>query len=159
MNASFETLCRQICVEFDPRSERAGRLIYRSWPGFIHYAIGLSDSRAISWEPEYKPSLWGRGVLSVDATARNYADAVHVHYHERPEILQNLMASVYAFHTQWNYCARGWNCEHWARLVVSGVPRSYQCKQAYASIAVITGGHFDNPDAATRLRAFRQIGL
>jgi hypothetical protein len=34
-----------------------------------------------------------------------------------------------AFHHLWHYGVHGWNCEHWARLVVSGDPVSYQFAQ------------------------------
>jgi hypothetical protein len=58
-----------------------------------------------------------------------FRDAVHVPYLPQAEILQNVIASVPAFHCQWNYGFQGWNCEHWARLVVSGQPISYQVKE------------------------------
>jgi hypothetical protein len=34
-----------------------------------------------------------------------------------------------AFHNKWHYGVQGWNCEHWARLVVTGNPICYQTKE------------------------------
>jgi hypothetical protein len=58
-----------------------------------------------------------------------FKDAVKVPYLSKDEILENLIASVPAFHYKWKYGFQGWNCEHWARLVVSGQPISYQVKK------------------------------
>jgi hypothetical protein len=148
-------LCNQIRSDFDFNSMRAGRLIHRSRPGFLHYTVALSDSTAISWGPEYEPSVHGLGVFSIQPLTRDYVDVVNILYRKRSEIFADLLASPHAFHRQWDYCTRGWNCEHWARLIVSGVPRSYQCRQAWGGCAVITGGHFQNSHAVARLAEFR----
>ena len=148
-------LRKEIRSAFDFDSMRAGRLIHRSRPGFLHYAVALSDSTAISWGPECEPSLWGLGIFSIHPITGDYVDVVNILYRKRSEILVDLFASPAAFHRNWHYCTRGWNCEHWARLVVSGFPWSYQCEQAWFRLAVRTGGHFENPDALGRLAEAR----
>lgn len=96
--------------------------------GFWHYGVALSDTQAISWGPceEAKPYYTGR--LRVHPLGSEFKDAVSVAYIDKAEIFKNVMASVPAFHHKWNYGLQGWNCEHWARLVVSEQPISYQVK-------------------------------
>ena len=152
----FKELRQQIQSAFDSRSMRAGRLVQCPAFGYIHYAVALSDSFVISWGPEGGQAAHGLGVFTVGALTSDYMDSVSVPYRPRPDIRADLLASASAFHRQWDYCVRGWNCEHWGRLVVAGEPLSYQCRKSYFGLAVFTGGHFKNPDAEFCLSASRK---
>jgi hypothetical protein len=78
--------------------------------------------------------MWGDGRLSVHAIDAAYRDATNVNYLPLAEIYRNLLASVSAFHQVWRYGVQGWNCEHWARLVATGDPVSYQVAQNWLGI-------------------------
>ena len=109
---------------WDPASLRSGNLIVR-FDIVGHYKVALSDSHAVSWGPK------DGGRLKVRRVKLGHADASDVSYLSRPLILANLLASVSAFHHAWPYRVLGFNCEHWARLVVSGEARSYQIAQTW----------------------------
>jgi hypothetical protein len=121
-------LLASINERWDPTSPRCGRLIQRLnrvW----HYSVALSDSWAIEWGPEGGPGLAGEGRLTVHSITPEFFDTKKVAYLPLPDIYANLIASVTAFHGAWRYGMHGWNCEHWARLVVSGEAVSYQVAQ------------------------------
>jgi len=73
--------------------------------------------------------MWGSGRISVHPIDPACRDVTNVHYLALAEIYRNLLASVAAFHHLWRYGIHGWNCEHWARLVATGDPVSYQVAQ------------------------------
>ena len=73
--------------------------------------------------------MWDDGRLSVHAIDAACRDVTNVNYLPLAEIYRNLLASVSAFHQVWRYGVHGWNCEHWARLVATGDPVSYQVAQ------------------------------
>ncbi|SRR6266404_2096393 len=121
--ALFET----IRSEWRSHSPRAGRIIHHCC-GIWHYSVALSDSSAVSWGPHQK-GMWGSGRISVHPIDPACRDVTNVHYLALAEIYRNLLASVAAFHHLWRYGIHGWNCEHWARLVATGDPVSYQVAQ------------------------------
>jgi hypothetical protein len=116
----------RIC--WDSASPRAGQLILRS-KGVWHYGVVVSDLRAVSWGPVARGKWFALGQLEVHPLEQAFAVATQVPYLPKPQIYANLLASVPAFHHVWHYGFHGWNCEHWARLVVSGDPVSYQLAQ------------------------------
>jgi hypothetical protein len=123
---------------WDPASPRAGQLILR--PETVwHYAVTLSDSHAVSWGPVMLRRWHALGQLEVHALEDAFSTAVDVPYLAKPQIYANLLASVPAFHQIWHYGVHGWNCEHWARLVVSGDPISYQVAQTLWGVLDIFG--------------------
>jgi hypothetical protein len=121
-------LIKEIQRCWNPLSERSGVLVQR-FDGFWHYGVALSNTSAISWGPSKAVQLYHQGCLVIHGLGREFKDAIQVSYLSKDEILKNLIASVQAFHNKWEYGFQGWNCEHWARLVVSGQPISYQVKE------------------------------
>ncbi len=113
---------------WNPWSSRAGILIQR-FDGFWHYGVALSDNLAVSWGPIKASQVHNQGFLDVHECGHEFRNAIQVPYLTKDEIFKSLIASVSAFHNKWDYGFQGWNCEHWARLVVSGQPISYQVKE------------------------------
>ena len=131
-NQSIETMNTELLASinerWDPPSPRCGRLIQRlNW--VWHYSVALSDSWAIAWGPEHDNRPADEGRLIVHSLTPEFSDAQQVAYLPLPDIYGNLIASVSAFNGEWRYGLQGWNCEHWARLVVSGEAVSYQIAQ------------------------------
>ena len=120
-------LVAQIRGTWRPGDVRAGRLIHKCHI-YWHYAVALSDEMAISWGPK-EVGLVGEGLLRVHLLDQDYFGARDVAHLSPPHVYSNLIASVFAFHRKWSYGVQGWNCEHWARLVASGDPVSYQVGQ------------------------------
>jgi len=112
---------------WDPVSLLAGQLILRP-SGVWHYGVALSDSYAMSLGP-VRSGWFALGQLEVHPLDEAFSVATQVAYLAKSEIYANLLASASAFHHVWHYGFQGWNCEHWARLVVSGDPISYQLAQ------------------------------
>jgi len=121
-------LIKEIQQRWTPSSTRSGILVQR-FDGFWHYSVALSDTLAISWGPIKASQVYHRGCLNIHELGREFRDAIPFPYLSKNEILKNLIASVPAFHNKWEYGFQGWKCEHWARLVVSGQPISYQVKE------------------------------
>jgi hypothetical protein len=131
------TLLETIRSEWQPQSPRAGRIVHY-YCGIWHYSVALSDSSAVSWGP-HKTGMWGSGRLTVHLINPACRDVTNVHYLALAEIYQNVLASVVAFHDAWRYGVQGWNCEHWARLVATGDPVSYQVAQTWLGVFDIFG--------------------
>lgn len=139
---------------WDSSSERSGILVQRCdvvW----HYGVTLSDTKAISWGPCTAPSLYDEGCLSVHDLSDEFKDTIHVLYLSKHEIFKNIIASVFAFHTKWKYGVQGWNCEHWARLVVSGEPISYQVKEQGFGLFDVFGALHVRYEAIERLNNYK----
>ncbi|MFB2880946.1 hypothetical protein [Floridanema aerugineum] len=123
-----DELIEEIKKCWKPLDSRAGRLVQR-FDGVWHFSVALSETFAISWGPREASQLHEIGSLRVHSLGSEFTDAVKVPYLSKNEILENLIASVSAFHYKWKYGFQGWNCEHWAGLAVSGQPISYQVKE------------------------------
>jgi hypothetical protein len=54
------------------------------------------------------------------------------------------------------YGIQGWNCEHWARLVVSGEPISYQIKELGLGIFDLFGVLHSTGEAIQRLNQIKE---
>jgi hypothetical protein len=151
-----DALIEEILKRWQPRSSRCGRLVQRSdsvlhW----HYSVALSDASAIGWWPERSGCLSDRGRLAIEKLGDNFHDALKVPYLNHSEILTNLIASVPAFHEEWNYGVQGWNCEHWARLVTTGKPISYQIKTQGFGIFDLFGTLHNRGEAIAHLNGYR----
>ena len=155
-----DALIKQIIKCWQPRASRCGRLVQRSdsvlhW----HYSVALSDASAISWWPEHPGRLSDRGCLAIEKLGDNFHDSLKVPYLNRSEILTNLIASVPAFHKEWNYGVQGWNCEHWARLVTAGEPISYQIKTQGFGIFDLFGTLHNRGEAIAHLNGYRDYAV
>jgi hypothetical protein len=147
-------LAQRVSGLWDNTSPVAGHLFKRSLaglPGALHYAVRLNSDHVIEWRPSHNGQAWDRGVLMIEAYSPDFQRVRDIEYLKRDRIIQNILSSIHCFHAQWDYCVRGWNCEHWARLVACGDPISYQARELYFSIGTMTGGHFRNPDAFRKL--------
>lgn len=165
MLTSIETLKR---VEdlWDHASPVAGQMFQRrlpAIPGAAHFAVRLSADHVIAWCPLTAGQVWARGCFTIDSYSADFRRVRDVQYLRKNEILLKVAASIHCFHDRWDYCVRGWNCEHWARLVSCGEPISFQARELFFSVATIAGGHFRNPDATKVLeeaeRAAQDIPL
>lgn len=140
---------------WNPLSKRSGTLVQR-FDGLWHYGVALSDTSAISWGPRETSKLYDKGCLVIHCLGYEFRDAVQVSYLLKDEIFENIIASVSAFHNKWNYGVQGWNCEHWARLVVSGQPISYQIKEQGFGIFDVFGVLYFRGEAVTELNKYRR---
>lgn len=147
-------LIKKIQERWNLLSTRSGILVQR-FDGVWHYGVALSDTSAISWGPSKALQLYHRGSLEVHQLGREFKDAIQVSYLSKDEILKNLIASVQAFHNKWEYGVQGWNCEHWARLVVSGQPISYQVKEQGFGLFDAFGVLHFRGEAIEQLNKFR----
>ena len=133
----MKSLVTEIKRRWNP-SSRAGCLV-RRFQGIWHYGIALSETRAISWNTNNQLNIH-----DLDS----FADVAKVRRLRERQIFANLIASVYAFHSSdWFYSLSEWNCEHWARLVVSGEAISGQVAVTVVGIPF----HARNHDAEQKL--------
>ncbi|MBD2096959.1 hypothetical protein H6F90_17805 [Trichocoleus sp. FACHB-591] len=121
-------LVKELKQCWNPLSIRSGTLVQR-FDGVWHYSVALSDTSAISWGPSEALQLYHQGSLVIHELGPEFKDGIQVPYLPKAEIFKDLTSSIPAFHRKWKYGVQGWNCEHWARLVVSGQPISYQVKE------------------------------
>jgi hypothetical protein len=133
-----DDLLSRLRLAWQPCEERSGRLIYRP-QGYLHYGVAVSDSFMISWGPSKPGSLEDLGILTLEPLSSDLVDARHVSYQCKERIFLNLIASIPAFHARWRYGMQGWNCEHWARLVTTGDPVSYQIAETGFGLLDVTG--------------------
>jgi eukaryotic-like serine/threonine-protein kinase len=115
-----DALIQEMLTAWKPSDRRAGQLIQRR-TAVWHYSVALSNRKAVSWCGELHQS----GMLVVHDIIPEFTDTVNVVYMPKDRVLENVISSVSAFHNVWRY-GWGWNCEHWARLVTTGEPKSYQ---------------------------------
>jgi hypothetical protein len=148
----------EIKANWEPSSGKAGILVQR-FDGFWHYGVALSKNKVISWGPCEKGNPYCKGQLTVHGLEQSFKDAIHVPYLKQADILQNLITSVPAFHHQWLYGFQGWNCEHWARLVVSGQPISYQVKEQGFGIFDVFGVLHVRGEAIETLNKYKRIPI
>jgi len=120
-------LIAAIQQRWEPTSQRCGRLV-QSRRLVWHYSVALSNAWAIAWGPEGGNRPAGDGCLTIHELTPEFIDAHSVAYLPQSDIYDNLLASVIAFHGRGRYGVQGWNCEHWARLVVAGEAMSYQIR-------------------------------
>ncbi|MCL1470048.1 hypothetical protein [Argonema antarcticum] len=139
---------------WNPLSKRSGTLVQR-FDGVWHYSVALSDTSAIAWGPSEAGQLYDRGCLRIHELGHEFKDAIPVPYLSKDEILQNLIASVLAFDNKWKYGVQGWNCEHWARLAVSGQPISYQVKEQGFGIFDVFGVLYFRGEAVPELNKYK----
>jgi hypothetical protein len=138
----------EILREWDADMPTSGHLFYQQFgPGrmLAHIAVRLSWKKVICWRER---SLGAPGYLAIsDYETPAGEDRFHrirdARCLKKDVILKSLLASCECFHERWIYSLWGWNCEHWARLVATGDPVSFQTRGPIA----VTIGHFRNPDA------------
>jgi len=152
---SDSELIKQIQQCWNPSLIRSGLLVQRFENYFWHYGVALSSTSAISWGPIQASQMYHRGCLNVHELGSEFRDAIQVPYLEKDEIFKNLIASVPAFHNKWEYGFQGWNCEHWARLVVSGQPISYQVKEQGLGSFDAFGVLYFRGEAIDQLRKYK----
>lgn len=141
--------------EWKPDELLCGKLLQK-YIGFWHYAVALSNTKAISWSPCHLPKVYDKGIFEIHDISAEYKEAIYVPYIELSQIYQNLIASVKAFHTDWKYGIQGWNCEHCARLIVSNDTISYQVKQNFFGFFDFFGYFKRNQEAIKHLKKFKQ---
>jgi hypothetical protein len=114
-NTELDTMIAQLS---DPDSDRYGKLLH--WQNdsdpFWHYGIGLSETH-----------VFGFGqTLAVfeQPNAIAVTDVDHLAFPPKKTIAR-MKEAIQAF-SDWNYQILGWNCEHFARLIATNQPRSYQ---------------------------------
>lgn len=139
---------------WNPLSKRSGTLLQR-FDGVWHYSVALSNTSAIAWGPREAGQLYDRGCLRIHQFGYEFKDAIHVPYLSKDEIFGNIIASFPAFHNKWKYGVQGWNCEHWARLVVSGQPISYQIKEQGFGIFDLFGVSYLRGEAILELNKYK----
>ena len=136
-------LIREIRRAGNPESRRYGRLL--NWTdGLVwHYGIGLTDLLIFDTGKGmqvFRHRLPPKHVLGVDDS------------HFNPEqTVERLIHAIQVFR-QWDYGLLGWNCEHFARLVATDDPVSYEVlKQPWPIPALNHEGR--HPTARRELRA------
>ena len=142
---------------WNPSSKRSGVLVQR-FDGVWHYSVALSDTAAISWGPSEELQIYHQGCLVIHGLGHEFRDAVQVSYLSEDEIFENLIASVPAFHNKWKYGVQGLNCEHWARLVVSAQPISYQVKEQGFGVFDAFGVLYFRGEAIEQLNKYKLKG-
>ena len=102
----------------DIESKRCGLLLnwQSSQDPFWHYGIGLSDSHIFDTGRGLCPFLSDRAKLVVDIERIVFPPG---------KVIGRLKHAIHVFGS-WDYNVLGWNCEHLARLIATGRPRSYQ---------------------------------
>lgn len=129
---------------------RTGLLVQRFSGSQWHYGVALSNQQVIVWEPDQSSTSLGKGRLAIYPLTTDYVDAMAVTYLDSPQIFQNILQSITAFHQEWVY-AEGWNNEHWARLVTTGDPISYQVKEQYGLAGLDRPQLYQRPEAKSYL--------
>jgi hypothetical protein len=133
-----------------------GGVFYRRFlPGGLisHFAVRVNEKNVIEWtEREVgKPGFLRINSYRSESYEWPFHRVMDTNLLERQRIRKNITKSFNCFDQKWIYSLWGWNCEHWARLVTTGQPVSYQTK----GIIAMTIGHFENPDAVRVLRYSR----
>ena len=121
-----EEMIKAIEQHWRPSDERCGRLIQKPGGLVTHYGVALSNHKAMAWGGV---ELGSKGCLVIHDIGPEFSDTQWVMHLPLDQIKHNLLGSVAAFHNEmWLYSLIGWNCEHWARLVTTGQPISYQMR-------------------------------
>ena len=115
-----------------------------------HFAVRINEKNVIEWTER---EVGGPGSLRINEYKNEYYEwpfhrVMDAKLLDRGRIYKNIAKSFNCFDEKWIYSLWGWNCEHWARLVTTGQPLSYQTKGLISA----TVGHFENPDAVRVLR-------
>jgi len=106
-----------------------------SWSDpFWHYGIGLSDTHVFDTGAALRPFKRPQDTHIVDDDKQFHPWCV----------IRRLQEAVTIF-VDWRYHFLNWNCEHLARLVATGKPRSYQVKPIWFITACTPNG--DHPTA------------
>jgi hypothetical protein len=134
-------LLETIKQHWNPASARCGKLIKNTNGVVWHYSVALSDDLALSWGAD-GGGLMNVGHLYTQPLTEDFIDCDDVDYLSLDVILNNLTASVKAFHKNWWYNIQGWNCEHWSRLAVSGKAISTQVAHVGGWASFIIGPLF-----------------
>lgn len=149
-----QPLIVEIYQHWDSSHDRTGQLIHR-FDGFWHYGVALCNTVGLSWGPCEPGKSYALGQLVVHSLT-DFSDAKWVKTYLRKDlVLENLIASVDAFHHKWNYGFQGWNCEHWARLVTTNSPKCYQTQNAVLGLFDVFGGSGTHPTAKKYLESFK----
>lgn len=150
-----QDLILQIQQAWNKNFKRAGSLIQR-FDGVWHYSVTLSETHAIAWGPSKNLKIYSEGCLKIHKIDRKYTETKWVQHLCKCEIFENILASVFAFHYKWKYGVQGWNCEHWARLVTTGHPISYQVKESGFGIFDLFGVLHDRQEAIEQLNRYKK---
>ncbi len=108
-----------------------GTLLLHWNPSYVcHPSVQLNENFSLGWEP-VSPGVdndlgWINVWKAVWDGPSPWKAAADVKYWGKDKTLQALHASVDIFHEKWEYDLGIFNCEHWARGVVSGEFRSLQ---------------------------------
>src|SRR5262245_55472334 len=128
-----EQLIAEILKHWRPSHSRCGKLVQRR-DAFWHYSVAVSNTHALAWSGIPHET----GHMTMHEIGPEFTETVNVVYLFRDQVRDNLIASVFAFHNVWQY-GWGWNCEHWARLVATGEPKSYQVANAFFGVLNLFG--------------------
>jgi hypothetical protein len=126
-------LMEEIFRQWRPDEQRAGKLVQRR-SAVWHYSAALSNTKAVAWGGIPHQT----GTMTVHDIGPEFIDTVNVVYFQKERVLTHILGSVSAFHNVWQY-GWGWNCEHWARLVTTGEPKSYQINNAFFGVLNLFG--------------------
>jgi len=101
------------------------------YTGILHYVVQINGGQNMGWrsgtEWNLIPPLRETGCLRLDPIDwPNVTVAEGVILRDRDWIWRALHRSVDLFHEKWDYEFFRFNCEHWARLVATGVCRCHQ---------------------------------
>lgn len=135
---------QQIQEHWNPASNKCGKLIKNTNGTVWHYSVALSDEWAMSWGAN-GGGLMNIGHLYLQPITSDFTACDDVDYLDMNKIFKNLNASVKTFHNDWWYNIQGWNCEHWARLVVSGKAVSTQVAHVGNWASFVIGRIFVDP--------------
>ncbi len=121
-------------IEENRRDENFGRLmlyvdkdILVGFGPICHYKIQLNGNEHIGWGPVIGLFDNRPGCLRVETIDRgNIQYAKWVAHRDKEWIAAAMHCSVDIFHDNWHYSLAHFNCEHWARLVATGVSRCHQ---------------------------------
>jgi hypothetical protein len=108
----------------DPQSPYYGKLL--NWcgqDGFWHYGIGLSDAKIFDT---------GRGmqVFDRDSVDAKFVLGIETIAFAPNTTIERLKHALTCF-ADWHYGLLGWNCEHFARLVATDIPISYEVRKTF----------------------------
>lgn len=92
-----------------------------------HYKIQLNDKEHIGWGPVGEMPFGKPGCMRTEPIDwKNIQYAKWVEHRKQDWIAMAMHRSAEIFHDQWEYSLASFNCEHWARLVATGVARCHQ---------------------------------
>lgn len=108
-------------------------------PSFVyHPSVQINNDLSLGWEPKTGAGHKDVGVIKIWRAVWDgpnpWRAAKHVCYWEKANIFQALHASIDLLHEKWEYDLWKFNCEHWARGMVTGEFKCLQLENAVGRV-------------------------